>query len=143
MQTKMRGITNWTSATFLLEKIKEAGARRRTGKALACRNSPAYTARKLGTRETSRVCVVLPGMARLRSPRLLGCLLALVLVHVASAQGPAEVVEEELTEDQLQYYRDIFQQYDEDADQRISMEENLEQDKIIAEEQQKPFDEVS
>jgi hypothetical protein len=51
-------------------------------------------------------------------------------------------VDEELTEDQIAYYRDIFEQYDEDKDQRISMEENLAQDKIIADEQQKPFDEV-
>lgn len=84
-------------------------------------------------------------MARLTKPRLLACLLTILLVHVASAsaQAPPEVVEEELTDEQLQYYREIFQQYDEDADQKISMEENLAQDKIIADDQKKPFDEVS
>ena len=60
----------------------------------------------------------------------------------ASASPGANIVDEELTEDQIAYYRDIFEQYDEDKDQRISMEENLAQDKIIADEQQKPFDEV-
>ena len=68
--------------------------------------------------------------------------LALASCALASPQGET-VVEEELSEEQIQYYRDIFEQYDADADQRISMDENLAQDKIIAEEQGKPFDEVS
>ena len=68
--------------------------------------------------------------------------LALASCALASTQGET-VVEEELSEEQIQYYRDIFEQYDADADQRISMDENLAQDKIIAEEQGKPFDEVS
>ena len=79
---------------------------------------------------------------RLR-PCLFACLLVLALVQAASAEAPPEVVEEELTDEQLQYYREIFQQYDEDADQKISMEENLAQDKIIADQQEKPFDEVA
>jgi hypothetical protein len=71
------------------------------------------------------------------------CLVLLAFAHLASSASPGEnIVEEELTEEQLDYYREIFQQYDQDADQKISMEENLEQDKIIADEQQKPFDEV-
>ncbi len=61
----------------------------------------------------------------------------------AAASPGANIVDEELTEDQIAYYRDIFEQYDEDKDQRISMEENLAQDKVIADDQQKPFDEVS
>ena len=80
-----------------------------------------------------------------RQSFLLGCLVLLALAHLSasSAETPGEnVIEEELTEDQIAYYREIFQQYDENADQKISMEENLAQDKIIAEEQQKPFDEV-
>ena len=36
----------------------------------------------------------------------------------------------------------LFEQYDMDHDGFISMEENLEQDKVIADEQGKPFDEV-
>jgi hypothetical protein len=90
------------------------------------------------------------GMAQRRSaPRhLLRGLLVLFALALLSLRARARslpganIVDEELTEEQVAYYRDIFEQYDEDKDQRISMEENLAQDKIIAEEQQKPFDEV-
>jgi len=81
---------------------------------------------------------------RLRRELLLCGLVLLVLAQLASsASSPGEnIIEEELTDEQVDYYRDIFGQYDEDADQKISMEENLAQDKIIADEQQKPFDEA-
>lgn len=84
-------------------------------------------------------------MARPSRTFVLGCLVLLALAHLSvsdSATPGDNVIEEELTEDQIAYYREIFQQYDENADQKISMEENLAQDKIIADEQQKPFDEV-
>ena len=79
---------------------------------------------------------------------LLCCLFVLAFASSAnSAKGsnlsPGEnVIEEELTSEQIAYYRDIFVQYDENADQKISMEENLAQDKIIADDGHKPFDEV-
>jgi len=74
---------------------------------------------------------------------LLGGLVLVALAQIASSASPGEnVIEEELTDEQVDYYREIFRQYDEDADQKISMEENLAQDKIIADEQKKPFDEV-
>jgi hypothetical protein len=78
----------------------------------------------------------------LRGLLVLFALAQLSLRARARSLPGANIVDEELTEEQVAYYRDIFEQYDEDKDQRISMEENLAQDKIIAEEQQKPFDEV-
>ena len=39
-------------------------------------------------------------------------------------------------------YLKLFEQYDMDRDGYISMDENLEQDKALADEQGKPFDEV-
>lgn len=59
------------------------------------------------------------------------------------ARVGAQIVEEELTEEQIEYYRSVLETYDTNHDGFISMEENLEQDKIIAEESGKPFDEVS
>ena len=86
-------------------------------------------------------------MAQGRFPKrqvLSACLVLLAISQVALCTTPGDnVIEEELTEEQIAYYREIFQQYDENADQKISMEENLAQDKIIADDQQKPFDEVA
>jgi hypothetical protein len=39
-------------------------------------------------------------------------------------------------------YQKLFEQYDMDRDGFITMDENLEQDKVMAEDQGKPFDEV-
>ncbi len=39
-------------------------------------------------------------------------------------------------------YEKLFEQYDMDRDGYITMEENLEQDKVLADDQGKPFDEV-
>jgi hypothetical protein len=64
---------------------------------------------------------------------------------IASCRGAASHTVEvagDLTEEQKSYYEQVFQQYDMDHDGYITMEENIEQDKAIAEEQNKPFDEV-
>jgi hypothetical protein len=63
---------------------------------------------------------------------------------LASCRGASHTVEMagDLTEEQKTYYEQVFQQYDLDHDGYITMEENIEQDKAIAEEQSKPFDEV-
>ncbi len=39
-------------------------------------------------------------------------------------------------------YQKLFEQYDMDRDGFITMDENLEQDKVMADDQGKPFDEV-
>jgi hypothetical protein len=39
-------------------------------------------------------------------------------------------------------YQRLFEQYDMDRDGFITMDENLEQDKVLADDQGKPFDEV-
>jgi hypothetical protein len=39
-------------------------------------------------------------------------------------------------------YQNLFEQYDMDRDGFITMDENLEQDKVMADDQGKPFDEV-
>ena len=57
-------------------------------------------------------------------------------------EGPSIQQEGDLTEEQKEYYQGVFETYDMDHDGFITMEENLEQDKAIAEEQGKPFDEV-
>ena len=86
--------------------------------------------------------------ARMTAQQLfLGCLVVLAFASSTSSAkssnlSPGEnVIEEELTSEQIAYYRDIFVQYDENADQKISMEENLAQDRIIADDGHKPFDE--
>jgi hypothetical protein len=64
---------------------------------------------------------------------------------LASCHSAGHIVDTtgELTDEQKAYYEQVFQQYDLDHDGYITMEENLEQDRAIAEEQSKPFDEVS
>lgn len=56
-------------------------------------------------------------------------------------QGPS-MDSSSLTDEQRDYYEGVFAQYDMDHDGFITMEENIEQDRAIAEEQGKPFDEV-
>ena len=79
---------------------------------------------------------------------LLCCFFVVAFASSASSAkssnlSPGEnVIEEELTSEQIAYYRDIFVQYDENADQKISIEETLAQDRIIADDGHKPFDEV-
>jgi len=71
--------------------------------------------------------------------QLSSCLLVGLLVCAATGQDI--ISGEGLTEEQQDYFRNIFLQYDEDMDGLISMEENLAQDKVIADEEGKPFDE--
>jgi hypothetical protein len=46
------------------------------------------------------------------------------------------------SEESKAMYEKLFEQYDMDRDGYITMEENLEQDKVLADDQGKPFDEV-
>lgn len=77
------------------------------------------------------------------SRRVVGvALLGLMLLVAVSGNAPTITQEEELTDEQKEYYEGVFATYDMDHDGFITMEENLEQDKAIAEEAGKPFDEV-
>jgi hypothetical protein len=69
-------------------------------------------------------------------------LVGLILSTCVAGQGPTITQDEELTDEQKEYYENVFTQYDVDHDGFITMEENLEQDRAIAEEAGKPFDEV-
>lgn len=73
----------------------------------------------------------------------LSCFFAALVLGVVFTPARAQIIGEEgLTEEQQEYFRNIFLQYDEDSDGYISMEENLKQDKVIADDEGKPFDEV-
>jgi hypothetical protein len=77
------------------------------------------------------------------SRKVLGiALVGLILATCVAGQGPTITQDEELTDEQKEYYENVFTQYDVDHDGFITMEENLEQDRAIAEEAGKPFDEV-
>jgi hypothetical protein len=52
------------------------------------------------------------------------------------------IVFELQNEENKAMYQKLFEQYDMDRDGFITMDENLEQDKVMADEQGKPFDEV-
>jgi len=72
----------------------------------------------------------------------LSCFFAALVLGVVFTPARAQIIGEEgLTEEQQEYFRNIFLQYDEDSDGYISMEENLKQDKVIADDEGKPFDE--
>lgn len=77
------------------------------------------------------------------SRKVLGlALVGLIVAACVAGQGPTITQEEDLTDEQKEYYENVFAQYDVDHDGFITMEENIEQDKAIAEEAGKPFDEV-
>ena len=82
----------------------------------------------------------------MRDAALKRCVVVVVVLAAcllqAAGQGGGQVEEEEMTEEQIHYYRTVLETYDTDHDGLISMDENLEQDKIIAADSGKPFDEV-
>lgn len=85
------------------------------------------------------------GGGMVRSTAVQRCLLVVVVLAACLLQAAGsggQIVDEEMTEEQINYYRTVLETYDTNHDGLISMDENLEQDKIIAEESGKPFDEV-
>jgi len=80
---------------------------------------------------------------KMATSRMLAVGLALVVLVAVCVgdQGATIETETELSDEQQEYYRGVFNTYDMDGDGFITMEENIEQDRLIAEEQGKPFDE--
>eukprot|EP00960_Hanusia_phi_P004876 140956-Hanusia_phi.AAC.1 len=63
------------------------------------------------------------------SARAMALLGLLALLTVVRSEKDMNFVEEEVSQEQIQYFKEIFMQYDENMDGLISMEENLKQDK--------------